>query len=133
MPRPVLVGVLAQLDEDQLTLGLEAEPDEARAEQRDRRLLHRGGLPQLGTDLDRILGELLGDPLEERDRFAREEGDLLLLDEHGESGVRLRGLDQEGAAPGLAHRPDGEQVDGLEVVGIRQRRAPAAVRRGRGR
>ena len=41
-----------------------------------------------GADLDRVLGELLGDALEERHRLAREQRDLLLLDEHGERARR---------------------------------------------
>ena len=62
-----------------------------------------------------ILGVLVGDPVEERDRLGREQRDLLLLDEHGELRVLGAGLDVERALPGLADRAGAERVDVVEL------------------
>ena len=62
---------LAQLDEHELALGIEAEADEPGPEQRDRRLAQRALRLR---EVERQLGVLVGDLVEERHRLGRRAG-----------------------------------------------------------
>ena len=76
--------MLAQLDEHELALGIEAEADQPGPEQRHRRLAQLG---RRGRQRDWSSGYSSAMPVEERDRLGREQRDLLLLHEHRELGA----------------------------------------------
>ena len=97
----VVVGALAELEQDELALGVEAQADEPGPEQRHR------GLVQLRLRRRERRTGARGSRrrcVEERDRLGREQRDLLLLDQHGELRVLGAGLDVEGTLAGLADR-----------------------------
>ena len=112
---------LAQLDQHELALGVEPESDQARAEQRNRRLAQ---LRDRRRQRDRVLGVLLGDAVEERHRLRREQRDLLLLHEHGELRGLRAGLQGERPLARLADRAGSERVDRVELDRVRHRQPP---------
>src|SRR5450755_3637017 len=102
-------GGLAQLEQHELALGVEAEADEPGTEQRhrlrDRRFERGHRRCALGVLVVESLEELLG--------LGREQRDLLLLDEHAQHGLALAGLNEKGALAGDPERARAERVDGI--------------------
>ncbi len=96
-----------------MAVGVEADPDQPGAEERlvglDRSAVvdrHR---------VERRVGVLVVDAVEELLRFGREQRDLLLLHQDREQRVALVGLDQERARTGIADRTGTDGVDGIEL------------------
>ena len=78
---------------------------------------------ELGND-ERELGVVVGDAVEERDRFGREQRDLLLLDQHGELRVLGARLDVERA---LARARPPRRFRAVDVVELDELAHHAAV------
>ena len=71
-----------------------------------------------------VLGVLLLDPVEERDRLGRQERDLLLLEQDRQLRRLGAGLDVERPLTGIPDRAGPQVVDGVELDGLRHRRPP---------
>ncbi len=111
---------LPQLEQDELALRIEAETDEAGAEQgnrlRDRSVDRRDPGHRLGIVVVEAFEELLG--------LGREERDLFLLHEHAENRGALARLDEERPRTGDSERARAERVDRVELDDLGHHRAP---------
>ena len=95
-------GLLAQLDQHERTLGIEADADQPRPEQR--LVLFDSAAAGELAERPRFLRVLLGDAIEELLGLGREQRDLLLLDEHREHRPRPSAPGSRTCAHGLSER-----------------------------
>ena len=105
-------GVFAELDEHQTALGVVADTDEPRPE--ERLVFTDDGASHLHR-ARRFLGLLFRDAVEELAGLDGQQTDLFLLDEHRQHGCALAGLDHEGALARTTERARGDVVDGIEL------------------
>jgi hypothetical protein len=113
----LLDGILAELDQHEMPVGVVADADEPGPEQR--LVLFDGTTVVHGVHVGRHVGILLLDAVEELLRLGREQRDLFLLDEDREQRGALARLDHEGARTRHAERARTDGVDGVEfdVIG----------------